>query len=98
VHPETNYLITLERDHNQASISTLEDQRQKIYSATKDEAFLKAPWHKIGAYPRANTNQFASCIRIVDPYTMQTVSVLEFENGETCFSYYISSDIQNAAG
>jgi len=59
---------------------------------------LKAPWHELGSYPRASVNQFASCIRIVDPYTMRTLSVLEFENGETCFSFHIAPNIINHLG
>lgn len=41
---------------------------------------------------------FASCLRIVDPYSMKTVSVLEFENDETCFSFYIGQNIVGPQG
>jgi hypothetical protein len=85
----------LEKDHNAYNISQLEDIRQKVYQKTNDEQYLKAPWHELGSYPRANVNSFASCLRVVDPYTMRTLSILEFENGETCFSFHIAQGMVN---
>jgi len=67
----------------------------KIYQNTKNEEFLKAPWHKLGQYPKTD-GRFASCIRILDPFTLQTLHILEFENGETCFSVFISQEIHYA--
>lgn len=95
IHPETNFLFVLEKDHNSFNIGKLEEIRQSVYSQTNDEQYLKAPWHELGSYPRAIENSFASCLRIVDPFTMQTLSTLEFENGETCFSFHIAQGIIN---
>ena len=36
---------------------------------------------------------FASCLRIVDPVSFETVLVEEFENNETLFSLYISNTV-----
>lgn len=44
----------------------------------------------MGSYPRAPKDKFASCLRLVDPTTLQTISVTEFEPNETCFSIYVS--------
>lgn len=59
---------------------------------------MNAGWHDQGSYPRAGTDRFASCIRIVDPFKMETLSVLEFENGETCFTIYIAQNIVGPTG
>jgi splicing factor 3B subunit 3 len=50
-------------------------------------------WAKAGSYPKAVNDQFASCVRIVDPYTMETLQIVEFEENYTCFSIYVSSTI-----
>jgi hypothetical protein len=47
-------------------------------------------WSKLGSYPRAGRDKFASCVRIVDSFNMETLSVLEFEENETCFSIFAS--------
>lgn len=46
-------------------------------------------------YPRAGTNKFASCIRIVDPFVLQTLELIEFENNEVVFSHFIAYNIGN---
>ena len=90
VHPETNYLIVLEKDHASHSIAELEEIKQKASQKTDDKEYLDTAWSDLGAYPRTAKDKFASCIRIVDPYTMETQSVLEFIDNETCFSIYVS--------
>ena len=39
-HPDTNYLLVLEKDHNAHSVNALSDLKQKVYEETKDEAYL----------------------------------------------------------
>lgn len=53
VHPETQNLCVLEKDHKSFNSQQLDDLRQKVYAETKDEHYLKAPWHELGSYPRA---------------------------------------------
>lgn len=36
VHPETNFLIVLEKDHQSLSVTQLEEEKQKIFEETKD--------------------------------------------------------------
>lgn len=72
VHPETNYLIMLEKDHNCYSTEDRSNIRESIYARTGDEEYLSADESKIG-YPKAGENKFASCIRIVDPFNLKTV-------------------------
>jgi hypothetical protein len=36
---------------------------------------------------------FASCLRIVDPLSFETVYLEEFENGQTVFSSYVSTTV-----
>jgi len=90
VHPETNFLVVLEKDHQAYSEQELAAKKQAVFEETKDETYFNTEWSNLGAYPRSDRDQFASCIRIVDPATMETQSVLEFDNKETCFSIYVS--------
>ena len=90
VHPDTNYLIVLEKDHACKSIQQMEEEKQRICEETKDEEYRETDWSELGAYPKSNRDSFASCIRIVDPSTMETLSTLDFADGETCFSIYVS--------
>jgi len=54
---------------------------------------LEAEESKLG-YPKAPINKFASCIQIVDPYNLQTVELIEFQDGnEVVFSHFISQTI-----
>ena len=48
---------------------------------------------KIG-YPRAGQDKFACCVRIVDPFSLETVELLEFEN-EVVFSIFITTTLGN---
>jgi splicing factor 3B subunit 3 len=52
---------------------------------------------KVG-YPKpgAAAQSFASCLRIVDPFTFETVFLQEFENRETVFSVYFSAVVGQA--
>ena len=36
IHPETGYLIVLEKDHQSKSIQMIEQEKQRIYEETKD--------------------------------------------------------------
>lgn len=67
IHPETNYLIILEKDHHCFSTKERMEIKEAIALKTKDSAYLATEDHKIG-YPKAGVNKFGSCIRIVDPY------------------------------
>lgn len=66
--------------------------REAIAAKTGDELYLEANEHKIG-YPKAGVNKFASCIRIVDPYKLQTLYLEEFQDNEVVFSHFISTTL-----
>ena len=36
---------------------------------------------------------FASCLRVVDPVSFETVNIMEFENGEAVFSIFTSAKV-----
>jgi splicing factor 3B subunit 3 len=91
IHPESNNLVILEKDHNCMPSSEREKVKQRIYELTGDEEYLNMDDARIG-YPKAGQDKFASCIRIVDPFTLETVEVLEFEN-EVVFSIFITTTL-----
>jgi splicing factor 3B subunit 3 len=92
VHPETNYLVILEKDHQCFSTEERKELRETIAKKTNDPSYLEQDDQKIG-YPRAGPNKFASCIRIVDPYRLKTLYLEEFQNNEVVFSHFISTTL-----
>ena len=90
MHPDTNYLVVLEKDHQSKTIVEADAEKQQNFAETKDEQFFNTPWHELGGYLKSVKDSFASCVRIVDPTTMETQSVLHFGERETCFSIYVS--------
>ncbi len=92
VHPETNYLVILEKDHQCFSTKERDELRQAIAKKTNDPTYLEQEDSKIG-YPRAPPNKFASCIRIVDPFELKTLYLDEFSDNEVVFSHFISTTL-----
>ena len=92
VHPETNYLVILEKDHQCFSTDERKELREAIAKKTNDPSVIEQEDHKIG-YPRAGPNKFASCIRIVDPFRLKTLYLEEFQNNEVVFSHFISTTL-----
>lgn len=89
-HPETNYLVVLEKDHQSKTMKQLEEEKQLIYEETKDQEYKATEWSDLGAYNKSAKDTFASCIRIIDPSSMETLSELHLPSNETCFSIYVS--------
>lgn len=101
VNPRTGHLIVVERDYNCYTETQRSIIRQRIFEETKSEEYRQLDFNTVG-YPRPGALQeapgdarhfnagFASCLRIIDPVTMETEWLQEFENNETCFSVYVS--------
>jgi hypothetical protein len=64
--------VILEKDHNCLSTEERQKRRQEICEQSGDPEYLDVEESKVG-YPRAGANKFASCIRIVDPYRLETL-------------------------
>ncbi|CDW71789.1 splicing factor 3b subunit 3 [Stylonychia lemnae] len=94
IHRETNYLVILEKDHNSLTYSQRLRQKEEIAEKSNDQEYLNLDDSKI-SYPRTGQNKFASCIRIVDPFLLQTLELIEFENNEVVFSHFIATTLGN---
>lgn len=97
VTPYTNNLFVVEKDFNCTSETQRKLIQQRIYDQTKLQDYLMLDFEKVG-YPKPSVlakgkEQYASCIRIVDPFTLKTVYLQEFENDETVFSAFFSTTI-----
>ena len=73
--------------------------KQKIFEETKSQEYLELDFQRVG-YPKPGIKalgklkaSFASCLRIVDPISFDTIFQQEFENGETLFSSYVSQTV-----
>lgn len=51
IHPETNYLLILEKDHNCFSYSEIENIKKQTSKDSEDEKYLELDSYKIG-YPK----------------------------------------------
>ena len=55
--------------------------------------YAKVGYPKPGPGAKPGTASFASCLRIVDPFSFETVYLQEFEDKETVFSSYVSKNV-----
>lgn len=99
VHPVTNQLVIVESDHNAYPhkekmdlLATLnidedadEEGKKKGEGDEGDEEKETAQEAFVGA-PQAGEGKWASCIRILDPVTLETTFLLELEDNEAAFS------------
>ncbi len=81
--------MILEKDHQCYSAAERRQIKQGIFETTNDHDYLNSEERMVG-YPKAAVNKFASCIRVVDPFTFKTVDLIEFSNNEVVFSQFIS--------
>eukprot|EP01015_Nassula_variabilis_P029875 TRINITY_DN6492_c0_g1_i1.p1 TRINITY_DN6492_c0_g1~~TRINITY_DN6492_c0_g1_i1.p1 ORF type:complete len:398 (-),score=68.53 TRINITY_DN6492_c0_g1_i1:87-1280(-) len=77
----------------QRVFSETEKQNIKHQMAQGNQEFLEIPEQQIGV-PRATKGRWASCLRILEPIELKTLSLLELENNEAAFSIYITSFAQ----
>ena len=92
IHPETGYLVILEKDHQCYSTKERQALKKAIAEKTEDPTYLQQEERKIG-YPKAPANKFASCLRIVDPYRLETLYLEEFQDNEVIFSHFIATTL-----
>ena len=90
VHPETGNLVILELEHACYSYKERLNIKGDIVKMTKDEVYRDTDERSLGSYPKANRDSFACCIRIVDPITLETLYLEEFESNEVVFSHFIA--------
>ena len=72
-HPESNNLIVLEKDHRAFSMTELDEMTSESNEQKGEKKNKDIDWSKLGSYPKAVKDQFASCVRIVDPFNMETL-------------------------
>ncbi|PNG99382.1 Splicing factor 3B subunit 3, partial [Tetrabaena socialis] len=94
VHPETKLLLIAEADHAAVPLAEREDLQAKLAALAEEGGpvqgvefndELAALEEQFGA-PKGQSGQWAGCLRIVDPATLSTVSVLEMDNNEAIVS------------
>jgi len=93
VNPLTNHILVIEKDYNCYTESQREQAKQKMFEQTKSKECLDVDYSKVG-YPKpAVAGGYASCLRIVDPFSFETVFLQEFEDSECVFSMYVSQNV-----
>ena len=88
----------LEKDYNCYTSSQRNAIKTQIYEQTKSQEYFELDYDKVG-YPKPGAGKmleaasYASCLRIVDPRSFETVYLQEFEEKETAFSLYVSKSV-----
>lgn len=88
IHPENNNIITIETDQNVYPKAEKELIKKEISEKTNDKEYLKLSEEKIGV-PVAGEGRWGSCIRMIEPYELKTLDLLELEENESAFSAVI---------
>ena len=78
VNPVTNHLMLIEKDHGCPTLSERTKLKQSIAQTSGHKEYAEIDFQKVG-YPKTDSG-FASCFRIVDPFSFETVFLQEFEN------------------
>lgn len=96
VNPTTKQIVMIEKEFNCFTLSERQALRSKISEAEENEEYANVDYQRVG-YPKPGVVKgqapFASCLRVVDPLTMTTCFVKEFEDQETVFSLFVSQNL-----
>ena len=85
LHKESRNMIILEADHRLFSQKERTSAREELVATTHDEDYKAIDARTVG-YPRAPEGRWASCIRILSPKDLSTISLMEFEENEVAVS------------
>lgn len=87
--PEFKTICTIESDNNMFNEKIREQIKNTIYEATGDEEYKEMDPSDVG-YPHATKGKWASCLRVIDPNTMESTHVYEFENNEAATAMLVT--------
>lgn len=93
-YTSSNLIVTIESDHLTYPKLIRDEIKDQIYKATEDEEYLNTPDSLIG-YSKAPEGTWGSCIRVVNPATLETLDLKELSNNEAAFSLLITDKLGN---
>ena len=82
------YLVILETDHMVFNITDRERIKEQVTVATGDEEYKELNYREMG-YPKTEAGKWASSIRILEPYELKTLELIELEDNEAAFSCFM---------
>ena len=91
VHPDAQVLVVAEADHQAVPLAKREDlsrRQQEQGTASRGpelDAEAGAAEEQFGG-PKGSPGQWASCVRVINPRTMETNCVIELEDNEAAVS------------
>lgn len=92
----TKQIVMIEKEYNCFTLSERQALRAKISETERNKEYANVDYQRVG-YPRPGVVKgyapYASCLRVVDPLTMTTCFVKEFEDQETVFSLFVSQNL-----
>ena len=80
--------IVIEADPSTYNNRKKELIRKEVAVKTKDDSYLDVNERLVG-YPRAREDNWGSCVRVIDPFLMETVDLIELEENEAALSAVI---------
>eukprot|EP01133_Synstelium_polycarpum_P001533 gene1533-1790_t len=82
VHPQTNYIITIETEHNYSTDHVPVKNASEEVKMEDDEDKQEEEV----ARPKAGAGKWRSSIRVIDPHTNATLDLVELQDNEAAFS------------
>lgn len=90
INSDNNNFVIIEADQNVYSKKEKDAIKYDIAEKTNDKEYLKLKEDMIGV-PESKEGKWASCIRLLDPYELKILDLMECENNEAAFSCCITS-------
>ncbi|KAI8608941.1 CPSF A subunit region-domain-containing protein [Chytriomyces sp. MP71] len=87
-HPPTNTFVVIESDHMTLCPSEKEKllkEKMNEMDESADGVFQELPPEQFGL-PRADVGKWGSCVRLINPMSMESTSVIDLDDNEAAFS------------
>ncbi|KAJ3129733.1 Splicing factor 3B subunit 3 [Physocladia obscura] len=85
LHPPTNTFVVIESDHRTYCPSEKRKIMEERSNDMDDGEFQELPPEQFGL-PRAEAGKWGSCVRLINPLSMESTSVIDLDDNEAAFS------------
>ncbi|ORY51005.1 hypothetical protein BCR33DRAFT_676481 [Rhizoclosmatium globosum] len=99
-HPPTNTFVVIESDHHTLCPSEkqkLMEQKMSEMEESGEGEFQELPPEQFGL-PRADAGKWGSCVRLINPLSLDSTSVIDLDDNEAAFSIAMCTFPNNLPG
>ncbi|KAJ3068360.1 Splicing factor 3B subunit 3 [Podochytrium sp. JEL0797] len=100
LHPPTNTFVVIESDHRTLCPSEkqkLIEQKMNEMDESGEGEFQELPPEQFGL-PRADAGKWGSCVRLINPLSLESTSVIDLDENEAAFSIAMCTFPNNLPG